>query len=111
MEDIGFITDIWREPMPPVAVDTPKPDTGLFSPVPTPSPDATYSPYPSFSDFSELFTVPAKWAAGAISSGYEAVSGTVKTTYLYLVGGVVLIGIVAIVGLGVAAKVMNKIEG
>ena len=60
-------------------------------------------------------------SSGVVSAGKEIISvpgkivdsvkSTVRNTYLYLVGGIVLIGIVAIVVLGVGSRFVKQIEG
>lgn len=67
-------------------------------------------------------TYPFKAAGGAaseivgkakdvVTSAIEGTKSTVRNAYLYLIGGVAIIGILAIVLLGAGSRVMSKVEG
>jgi hypothetical protein len=46
-----------------------------------------------------------------VGGAYNAVTGTVKSVYWNLIGGVAIIGIIMIVVLGTGSRFMNKLEG
>ena len=46
-----------------------------------------------------------------VGGAYDAVAGTVKGAYWNLIGGIAIIGIIAIVVLGMSGRFMRKLEG
>ncbi len=85
-----------------------KPENSLFQTynvVPT-----TPSLYPSLSDVGDALAFPFKAASGAAKTVVSTVTGTVRNTYLYLVGGIVIIGILGIVLLGAGTRFMGKVQ-
>ena len=85
---------------------------GLFKPV-----DLAYvapvdtSLYPSFGTIGEIVSAPFKAVAGGVSSVTNYIGGAVKNTYLYLIGGLVIVGVLAVVVLGAGTKFLGKAEG
>lgn len=76
-------------------------------PVPVRTPDESGG---FLSDVGAVISAPFKSLAGGISSGIDSIKGTVRNTFLYLVGGILLIGILGIVLLGAGTRFMGKIE-
>lgn len=117
MEDLTFFEDIYRLE-PAGTADNPSKDTAsdlfqTYSVQPVPP-----EQYPSLADVGDALALPFKVAAKAGStvvdagkSAVGAVTGTIKNTYLYLVGGIALVGIIAIVVLGAGTKFLGKVEG
>lgn len=66
-------------------------------------------------DFSDALwkgiSFPFKATGDAVGGAIDTVKSTVKNTWVYLVGGIALIGIIAIVLLGASSRFMSKIEG
>ena len=54
---------------------------------------------------------PIEAVKGVFSGIVDSVKGTVRNTYFYLIGGVAIIGILAIVLLGASTRFMGKMEG
>jgi len=48
---------------------------------------------------------------GAVGGAFSAVTGSIKGAYWSLIGGVAIIGIIAIVALGASSRFMGKMEG
>ena len=90
---------------------------GGITPVPKPVES------PSFiSDMGTVLASPIKAVGGGISSAVEYVKGgltstiegiktTTRNTFLYIIGGVALIGIIGIVLLGAGSRFMGKVQG
>jgi hypothetical protein len=55
--------------------------------------------------------VPVKAVKDTLSSVYSSVSGTIRNTFLYGIGGIVILGILAIVLLGAGTKFAGKVQG
>lgn len=78
-----------------------------------PAPELT--PGVVFNDLTEGVKTTAKGAGGAIadtfSGAVNAVKSTVRNTYFYLVGGIAIIAILAILIMGMGARFMRTMEG
>jgi hypothetical protein len=53
----------------------------------------------------------AKYPFLKVEEVYEDVKNTTKSVFLYLIGGVAIVGILAIVLMGAGARFMAKVEG
>ena len=109
MEDFAAIDFVYSDtsPIPPSADGSP----GLFQFIDLKNvAPVDPSVYPSLPNVGGIVTAPFKAIAGGISSVSNYVSGTVRNTYLYLIGGIVIIGILAVVVLGAGTKFLGKVE-
>lgn len=78
-----------------------------------PAPDLT--PGVVFNDLTEGVTSTVKGAGGAVADTFNGivsgVKSTVRNTYFYLVGGIALIAILAILVMGIGTRFMARMEG
>jgi hypothetical protein len=58
-----------------------------------------------------IISKPITAATGFFSGIVDSVKGTVRNTYFYLIGGIAIVGILAIVLLGASSRFMGKMEG
>jgi hypothetical protein len=74
-----------------------------------------FTPEVLLSDFSggvkKVVAAPVNAVSGFISGAVDSVKSTVRNTYFYLIGGVALIAILAIVVLGASSRFMGRMEG
>jgi len=107
----------------PGNIDMPFGEDYLGSGVSADSNFKTYSvvPAPAFtlgvvaSDFvggtGAIISKPVEAVKGALSGMVDSVKSTVRNTYFYLIGGIAIVGILAIVVLGAGSLFMGKMEG
>lgn len=109
MEDLTTLQDLYSEASPYITV----PANGVSS-VPAdlflqkmilPPPEK----FPSVADIGSALTDFGGVLKSAVSYPVTAVTGTVRNAYLYLIGGIVVIGILAIFVLGAGTKFAGKI--
>jgi hypothetical protein len=58
-----------------------------------------------------IVSKPVEAAKGFISGIVDSAKSTVRNTYFYLIGGIAIVGILAIVLLGASSRFMGKMEG
>ena len=62
------------------------------------------------SDMGNMFASPFKSVYSGIGNAVENVKGTVRNSFLYLVGGILLIGVLTLVLIGAASKFTGRIQ-
>ena len=95
MDTFPDVDYIWRTPKEGTATDQFK----------------TYSPQNPDFTIGTVFKDVASGIGSVVSAPIDYVKSTVMNTWFYLVGGVALIGIIAIVVLGASSRVMARMEG
>jgi hypothetical protein len=81
-----------------------------FNTIEPPAPSETPSS-DFFTDFKAMITSPVKQAKESAGSWFDKLSSSIRNSWFYLVGGLVLIGVVMIVILGAGTRFMSKVEG
>lgn len=114
MEDLSTFQDIYRD-VSDIPVHTMpynpsnNPTDSLFRFYETLQPTDP-SRFPSLSDVTGIFTETLSKVASVPSQVVGKVTSTVRNTYLYLIGGIVVVGILAIFVLGAGTKFAGTIQ-
>jgi len=72
-------------------------------------PDAVIT-LPTAKALGGIITAPFRAVAGAATSVVDYGKSTVRNTYLYLIGGIVIVGILAVFVLGAGTKFMGTVQ-